>query len=316
MTAYILRRLVMLVPVMLVVGVVVFALVHLTPGDPAAVILGDRATPEQVAQLREELGLNDSLPVQFVRWFGGVLRLDFGDSIFIGEPVTRALLDRVQPTALLTLYAMLFQLAIGIPAGVISAIRSNSVIDRIVTVIAISGTAVPTFFLGILLILLFAVRLRWLPSGGYVPLTEDPVQHFKVMVLPSFTLGFSSAGLLARLVRSSMLDVLREDYVRTAFAKGLPEKLVVIRHALRNALIPALTVIGSSVGALLGGAVVTETVFTIPGMGRLVVQSIARRDYPVIQGAVMAIAMTYVLVNLIVDLLYVYIDPRVRLGGE
>lgn len=316
MTAYILRRLVMLVPVILVVGVVVFALVHLTPGDPAAVMLGDRATPEQIEQLRDQLGLNDPLPVQFVRWFGGVLQFDFGDSIFIGKPVTRALLDRVQPTLLLTLYAMLFQLAIGIPAGVISAVRSNSIVDRIVTVIAISGTAIPTFFLGILLILIFAVRLRWLPSGGYVPLTENPVQHAKAMLMPAFTLGFSSAGLLARLVRSSMLDVLREDYVRTAYAKGLPEKLVVIRHALRNALIPALTVIGSSVGALLGGAVVTETVFTIPGMGRLVVQSIARRDYPVIQGAVMAIAMTYVLVNLIVDLLYVYADPRVRLGGE
>lgn len=316
MTAYILRRLVSLIPVILVVGIVVFALVHLTPGDPAAVILGDRASGEDIQRLREQLGLNDPLPVQFVRWFGGVLRLDFGDSIFIGEPVTRALMDRVQPTLLLTVYAMLVQLTIGIPAGVISAVRHNSVLDRVLTVLAISGAAVPTFFLGILLILFFAVRQRWLPSGGYVPLTEDPVQHFKAMLMPAFTLGFSSAGLLARLVRSSMLDVLREDYVRTAYAKGLTERIVVIRHALRNALIPALTVIGTSIGALLGGAVVTETVFTIPGMGRLVVQSIARRDYPVIQGAVMTIAMTYVLVNLIVDLLYVYADPRVQLGND
>lgn len=316
MTTYILRRLVLLVPVLLVVGVVVFALVHLTPGDPAAVILGDRATPEDIQRLRGQLGLNDPLPVQFVRWFGGVLRLDFGESIFLGESVAGALRDRVQPTVLLTLYALLIQLLIGIPAGVFSAVRYNSPLDRILTVIAISGAAVPTFFLGILLILLFAVQLRWLPSGGYVPLTEDPVGHFKSMILPAFALGFSSAGLLARLVRSSMLDVLREDYVRTAFAKGLPGKAVVVRHALRNALIPALTVIGASIGALLGGAVVTETVFTIPGMGRLVVQSIARRDYPVIQGAIMTIAMVYVLVNLIVDLLYVYVDPRVRLGGE
>jgi peptide/nickel transport system permease protein len=316
MTAYILRRLVLLLPVILVVGIVVFALVHLTPGDPAAVILGDRATAEDINRLRDQLGLNDPLPDQFVHWFAGVLRLDFGDSIFLGEPVTHALLDRVQPTILLTTYALIVQLLIGVPAGVISAIRHNSVLDRVLTVIAISGAAIPTFFLGILLILFFAVRLRWLPSGGYVPLTEDPVQHFKSMLMPAFALGFSSAGLLARLVRSSMLDVMREDYVRTAFAKGLPEKLVVIRHALRNALIPALTVIGTSVGALLGGAVVTETVFTIPGMGRLVVQSIARRDYPVIQGAVMTIALTYVLVNLVVDLLYVYADPRVRLGGD
>jgi peptide/nickel transport system permease protein len=316
MTAYILRRLVSLVPVILVVGIVVFALVHLTPGDPAAVILGDRASAEDIERLREQLGLNDPLLLQFLRWIWGVVRFDFGESIFIGEPVTRALLDRVQPTLLLTIYAILVQIVIGVPAGVISAIRHNSIVDRILTVIAISGAAVPTFFLGIVLILLFAVRLRWLPSGGYAPLTEDPGKHFKSMLMPAFTLGFSSAGLLARLVRSSMLDVLREDYVRTAFAKGLPERLVVIRHALRNALIPAITVIGTSVGALLGGAVVTETVFTIPGMGRLVVQSIARRDYPIIQGAVMTIAMTYVLVNLIVDLLYVYADPRVKLGND
>jgi peptide/nickel transport system permease protein len=314
--AYILRRLVMLVPVLIVVGVVVFGLVHLTPGDPAAVMLGDRATPEDIAQLRDQLGLNDPLPVQFVRWFTNVLRLDFGESIFLGEPVTQALLDRVQPTVLLTLYAFSFQVLIGIPAGVLAAVRYNSPLDRVLTVMAISGSAIPTFFLGILLILVFSVRLRWLPSGGYVPFGEDPVAHFKGMLLPAFALGFSAAGLLARLVRSSMLDVLREDYVRTAFAKGLPEQLVIVRHALRNALIPALTVIGLSIGALLGGAVVTETVFTIPGMGRLVVQSIARRDYPVIQGAIIAIAMTYVLVNLIVDVLYVYIDPRVRLGGD
>lgn len=316
MIAYILRRLVLLLPVILVVGVVVFALVHLTPGDPAAVILGDRASAEDIERLRDQLGLNDPLPVQFLRWFGGVLRFDFGESIFIGEPVTSALLDRVQPTLLLTLYALTVQVMIGIPAGVLSAVRHNSILDRVLTVVAISGAAIPTFFLGIILILTFAVRLRWLPSGGYVPLTEDPVEHFKAMLMPAFTLGFASAGLLARLVRSSMLDVLREDYVRTAYAKGLPQRMVVIRHALRNALIPALTVIGTSLGALLGGAVVTETVFTIPGMGRLVVQSIARRDYPVIQGAVMTIAMTYVLVNLLVDVLYVYADPRVQLGND
>jgi peptide/nickel transport system permease protein len=316
MTAYILRRLIMLIPVILIVGIIVFALIHLTPGDPAAVILGDQATPEAVANLREQLGLNDPLPVQFIHWFSGVLHFDFGESIFMGEPVTRALLDRAQPTILLTIYALMFQIAIGVPAGVISAVKHNSIVDRIVTVVAISGAAIPTFFLGILLILFFAVRLGWLPSGGYTPLHEDPIAHFKKMLMPAFALGFSSAGLLARLVRSSMLDVMREDYVRSALAKGLPMRLVVIRHALRNALIPALTVIGTSVGALLGGAVVTETVFTIPGMGRLVVQSISRRDYPVIQGAVMVIAMTYVIVNLVVDLLYVYIDPRVRLGGE
>ena len=316
MTAYILRRLILLIPVILVVGIVVFALVHLTPGDPAAVILGDSATPEALANLRAQLGLDDPLPVQFLHWFGNVLTGDFGESIFMGKPVTTAMFERVQPTVLLTIYALIVQISIGVPAGVISAVKHNSFVDRIVTVISISGAAIPTFFLGILLILLFSVRLRWLPSGGYTPITEDPVAHFKAMLMPAFALGFSSSGLLARLVRSSMLDVLREDYVRTAFAKGLSQRAVVVGHALRNALIPALTVIGTSVGALLGGAVVTEVVFTIPGMGRLVVQSISRRDYPVIQGTVMVIAMTYVIVNLIVDVLYVYIDPRVRLGGD
>jgi peptide/nickel transport system permease protein len=316
MTTYILRRLIMLIPVLLVVGIVVFALVHLTPGDPAAVILGQNATSEQIEQLRDELGLNDPLPVQFVRWFGGVLRLDFGESIFLGRPVSRAIFERAQPTLLLTLYALLIQIVIGIPAGVIAAVRRDSIVDRGLMLMSISGAAVPTFFLGIMLILLFAVRLRWLPSGGFVELTDDPIRHFKGMILPAFALGFSSAGLLARLVRSSMLDVLREDYVRTAMAKGLTERVVVVRHALRNALVPAVTVIGYSLGALLGGAVVTETVFTIPGMGRLVVQSIGRRDYPLIQGAVMTIAAIYVIVNLLVDILYVFLDPRIRYGGD
>ncbi|MDQ3693078.1 MAG: ABC transporter permease [Chloroflexota bacterium] len=316
MTIYILRRLLMLIPVLLVVGVVVFTLVHLTPGDPAAVILGQSATPEQIEDLRQRLGLNEPLPVQFVSWFGGVLRLDFGESLFLGMPVTEALQQRAQPTLLLTLYALVIQITIGIPAGVIAAVNRNSILDRALMVASISGAAIPTFFLGILLILFFAVALRWLPSGSYVPITENPGEHFKGMILPAFALGFSAAGLLARLVRSSMLDVLNEDYVRTAWAKGVPGRRVVLGHALRNALIPALTVIGASMGALLGGAVVTETVFTIPGMGRLVVQSIARRDFPLIQGAIMLIAGIYVLVNLLVDVLYVYVDPRIRYGAS
>ena len=306
----------MLLPVLLIVGFIVFVLVHLTPGDPAVVILGQDATEEQIERLRDQLGLNDPLYIQFVNWFGGVLRLDFGDSIFLDRPVTQALLDRAQPTLLLTLYAMLIQIVIGITLGVVAAVKHNTYIDRALMVIAISGAAIPNFFLGIMLILFFAVRLGWMPSGGFTSITEDPVAHFKGMILPAFALGFSSAGLLARLVRSSMLDVMREDYIRTALAKGLPERTTVIRHALRNALIPAITVIGFSLGALLGGAVVTETVFTIPGMGRLVVQSVQRRDYPVIQGAVMLIATFYVLANLLVDILYVYIDPRIRYGND
>ena len=316
MTRYIARRLILLLPVLLIVGFIVFVLVHLTPGDPAVVILGQDATEEQIERLREQLGLNDPLYIQFINWFGGVLRLDFGDSIFLDRPVTQALLDRAQPTLLLTFYALTIQIVFGITLGVISAVKHNTFIDRALMVIAISGAAIPNFFLGIMLILFFAVRLGWMPSGGFTSITDDPVAHFKAMILPAFALGFSSAGLLARLVRSSMLDVMREDYIRTALAKGLPERVTVMRHALRNALIPAITVVGFSLGALLGGAVVTETVFTIPGMGRLVVQSVARRDYPVIQGAVMLIATFYVLANLMVDVLYVYIDPRIRYGNH
>jgi peptide/nickel transport system permease protein len=316
MTVYIMRRLLMLIPVLLVVGVVVFTLVHLTPGDPAAVILGQSATAEQIEQLREQLGLNEPLPIQFGQWLSGVVRLDFGESLFLGMPVTEALMQRAQPTLLLTLYALLIQIGIGVPAGILAAVNRNSIIDRILMLASISGAAIPTFFLGILLILIFAVALRWLPSGSYVPLTENPAEHFQGMILPAFALGFSAAGLLARLVRSSMLDVLSEDYVRTAWAKGVPGRSVILTHALRNALIPAITVVGASMGALLGGAVVTETVFTIPGMGRLVVQSISRRDFPLIQGAIMIIAGIYVLVNLLVDILYVYVDPRIRYGSS
>ena len=316
MLSYIVRRLVMMIPVLLIVGTIVFTLVHLTPGDPAAVYLGPDATDEQVEQLRERLGLNDPLWEQYIEWFAGVLRLDFGESLFLDQPVTDALIARAQPTILLTLYALMFQIIIGIPAGVIAAVRQDSPLDRIIMVFSISGAALPNFFLGILLILFFAVRLGWLPSGGFVEIGQDPVGHFKLMILPAFALGFSAAGLLARLVRSSMLDVLREDYVRTAMAKGLPERFVIIRHALRNALIPAITIVGVSIGGLLGGAVVTETVFTIPGMGRLVVQSISRRDYAVIQGAIMVTAAAYVLANLVVDVIYVYVDPRVRYGDQ
>jgi peptide/nickel transport system permease protein len=315
-TAYILRRLVLLLPVLLIVGVVVFILVHLTPGDPAAVMLGPEASNEQVQQLRDQLGLNDPFYIQFVDWVGGAIHLDFGNSIFLNMPVTTALWQRAQPTGLLTLYALIVSLLIGVPAGVIAAVRRNSWIDRALMALSVSGAAMPSFYLAILLILLFAVTLHWLPSGGYVSIIDNPVQHFKRMLMPAFSLGFAQAALLARLIRSSMLDVIREDYIRTAYAKGLARRRVITLHALRNGLIPAITVVGSSLGALLGGAVITETVFTLPGMGQLVVQSVLRRDFPVIQGAVMVIAAIYVLANLLVDVLYIYIDPRVRYGNK
>lgn len=316
MIAFIVRRLLLLVPVLLIVGVIVFSLIHLAPGDPVSMMLGREATIEQEEALREQLGLNEPLPIEFVNWFWGVLRLDFGDSLFIGKPVTEALLDRVQPTGLLALYSMAVSIVIAIPAGVLAAVRPNSLLDRLLMLVSISGAAIPGFFFGILLILLFAVKLDWLPSGGYADLGDDPVQHLTYMILPAAALGFSGAGFLARIVRSTMLDVLNEEYVRTAYAKGLPQRHVVLRHALRNALIPVMTVIGILLASTLGGAVVIETVFNIPGMGRLLVQSVTRRDFPLIQGAVMAIAAVEVLVMLIVDVLYVFIDPRIRYGAK
>ena len=316
MSAYIIRRLFLLIPVLMIVGVIVFTLIHLTPGDPASVMLGRDATIEQKVALREQLGLNEPFYIQLVEWFGNALRLDFGESLFIGKPVTEALLDRFQPTTLLALYSLTLSVMIAIPAGVLAATRPNSPLDRLLMIMSISGVAIPSFFFGILLILLFAVVLGWLPAGGYVDFGESPVQHLKYMILPTLALGFSSAGLMARLVRSTMLDVLNQDFVRTAYAKGLPQRHVVMLHALRNALIPVMTIVGISFAHMLGGAIVIETVFNLPGMGRLLVQSVTRRDFPVVQGAVMTVAAIQVLIMLLLDVLYVYVDPRVRYGSR
>lgn len=316
MTAYIIRRLLLLIPVLIIVAVIVFSLVHLTPGDPTSAMLGREASAEDKAALREQLGLNKPLIEQFVDWSWGALRLDFGESLFIRKPVTEAMLDRVEPTGLLTLYSLIFALALAIPSGVIAAMRPNSLIDRLLMVTSISGAAIPSFFFGILLMLLFAVRLGWLPSGGYNNIGDGFWDHFRYMIMPSIALGFSAAGLLARIVRSTMLDVFNQDYIRTAYAKGLTEGRVVRRHALRNAMIPAMTVIGIMLANMLGGAVVIETVFNIPGMGRLLIQSVVRRDFPVVQAAVLVVAVIEVLVMLLIDILYVFIDPRIRYGGE
>lgn len=316
MTAYILRRIALMVPVLVIVAIIIFSLIHITPGDPAAVMAGEEATAQQVEELRERLGLNEPIHMQFIHWTANAIQLDFGESLFLREPVTKAMLDRAQPTVLLTFYSLSLALLISVPSGVIAAVRRNSIVDRILMVVAISGAAIPNFFFGIVLILLFAVVFGWLPAGGYVDINDDPVQHFRRMILPSVALGFAAAGLLARMVRSTMLDVLNEDYVRTAFAKGLALRRVVLFHALRNALIPAMTVLGISLAGLLGGAIVVETVFSLPGMGRLVVQSIQRRDYPVIQGVVLVTAVIQLVVMLLVDVLYVYVDPRIRYGSD
>jgi peptide/nickel transport system permease protein len=314
MTGQIVRRLLSLVPVLVVVGFVVFFLIHLAPGDPAAVMAGNEATTERIEQLRHEMGLDRPLWEQFVSWSTRALRGDLGTSFFLNQPVLTAIGERIEPTGLLTLYALIMSILIGFPAGIVAAVRRNSWIDRLTMVTALGGVCIPSFWLGILMILVLAVWARWLPAAGYAPFLDDPLQNFRYLVMPAFSLGLQQAALLARVVRSSMLEVMREDYVRTARAKGVAEGMVVLRHALPNAMIPALTIIGNSMGNLLGGAIVTEAVFNTPGVGRLVVQSVLRRDFPVIQGAVLVIAAVYVLVNLIVDIAYVIADPRIRLS--
>lgn len=314
MLGYIFRRLLATIPVLFLVATGVFLLMKLTPGDPAGVLLGPDATEERRLALREQLGLNDSVFTQYWRWFSNALRGDLGDSIFLNKPVTTALLERTQPTLLLTFFSTLVALIVGLPLGILAARRRGSWVDVGTMTIAIIGISMPTFWLGLNLILFFAVKNRWLPVAGYAPLSAGVWESFKYMILPSITLGFAQAALLARMTRSMMLEVLNSDYVRTARAKGVREYGVVMRHAFRNALLPIINIIGLIVAALLGGAVVTEQIFNIPGIGRLLIQAVGRRDFPLVQGAVLVIATVYVLVNLVVDLIAASLDPRIRKG--
>jgi len=312
MTAYIVRRLLLMIPVLLLVAITIFFLLHMSPGDPVAVLLGPDATTEQVEQVREALGLNEPLPLQLLHWFQGLLRGDLGTSIFLNKPVTEAILERAEPTILLTIGASLVAILIGVPLGVLSAVRRGSLLDTGSMLVAMLGISMPTFWIGLNLILIFAVTLRWLPAQGYQSISEAGVATLKYLLLPSITLGAAQAALLARMTRSMMLEVLSEDYIRTARAKGVLERRVVFRHALHNAFIPLVTVIGLTFAVLMGGAVITEQVFNIPGVGRLLVQAVLRRDFPLVQGIVLTIAFLYVVINLLVDVLYVFLDPRIR----
>jgi peptide/nickel transport system permease protein len=312
MSKYILRRLVQMVPVLLLVSLVVFSLLHLTPGDPATTMLGQEATPEAVAALRERLGLDQPLPVQYVRWLASVLRGDLGRSIRTNQPVTEAILERLPVTVQLSAMSILIALMIAIPVGIISALRRNTALDSGATTLALLGVALPNFLLAILLIYLFSIQLRWLPPIGYVPLWEDPGENLRRMIMPALTLGTALAAIIMRLTRSSLLEVLEQDYVRTARAKGLTESRMVRVHALKNSLIPVVTIVGLQIGGLLGGTVITETIFALPGIGRLIVDSIFRRDFPLVQGAVLFVAVAFLVTNLLVDLLYAFLDPRIR----
>lgn len=304
MYQYIARRLLLTIPVVVGVSLLVFSMIRLIPGDPARAMAGVNATPEFIEQTRLRLGLDQPLYVQYGQFAVSLLRGDLGNSVFSGRPVTQEIGERFPRTLLLATVALLISTTLGITAGVISATRRNSIFDNVSMFLALVGVAAPVFWMALMLQLLFSVQLRWLPATGI-----GTVAH---IVLPAITLGMSSAALMARITRSSMLDVLRQEYITTARSKGLIERVVVNKHALKNALIPVVTVLGLQFGTLLGGAVLTETVFSWPGVGRLLVDSILRRDYPVVQGTVMLLAFTFVIINLVVDVLYAVLDPRIH----
>jgi peptide/nickel transport system permease protein len=310
---YVLRRLLLAVPVLVGVSILVFAVMHLSPGDPAAIMLGAQATREDVERLHRDLGLDRALPVQYARWIGRVLQGDLGRSIPLGREVLPEVLIRFKATLILTGGALLVALAIGLPAGIVSATRQYTWLDRLSMGVAVTGVSLPVFWTGIMLIIVFSLTLRWLPSAGmfspYGGGLGDLAWH---LLLPAITLGTASAAALARMTRSAVLEIVRQDFVRSARAKGLDERAVVGRHVLKNALNPIVTVLGIQVGTLLGGAILTETVFSWPGLGSMMVRAIQARDYPLVQGGVLLIATTFVLVNLLVDLLYAWFDPRIR----
>ena len=312
MLAYVVRRLVATVFVMTLVAFFVFSLLYLTPGDPAATIAGDLATADDIARIHRQLGLDDPFLVRFGHWAWGVLQGDLGTSIFTNLPVTTLIGQRVGPTVSLTVIALIITLSFAIPLGVIAASKVGSWIDRLLMVVAVLGFSVPSFVLGYIAILCFSVWLDWLPVQGYASLSEGFAPFIEHLILPSIVLGLIYGALIARITRAAMLEVLSQDYIRTAQAKGLTEGKVLVGHALRNAAIPIVTVIGSGIALLIGGVIVTETVFAIPGIGRLTVDAILRRDYPIIQGVTLVLSAVYVVINLLVDVSYTFFDPRVR----
>src|SRR6267142_1294161 len=314
MSRYLLQRLATIIPTLVLVSMLVFGLQQLLPGDPAIVLAGEDRDPAAVAYLREKLHLDKPLPIRYLYWIGGVLRGDLGDSLRIQKPVVDLILEKLPVTLQLASMAIVIAILIGVTAGVISAVKKDTAWDYAANVFALWGLSTPNFWLGILLILLFAVQLGWLPASGYVSPFEDLRANLAAMVMPAFVLGNAFAAVLMRHTRSAMLQVLNSDYVRTARAKGLDERVVILKHALRNALIPVITLGALEFGTLLSGAVLTEQVFTIPGFGKLIVDAVFNRDYGVVQGVVLFTATVYIMLNLIADVAYVLVNPRIRVG--
>lgn len=316
MMSFLARRLLFMIPVALLVSFVTFMLIHLIPGDPARVLLGESATPQTVAALRHQLGLDQPLFTQYIIWLGQALHGNLGESIQLQQPVTQAILQRLPVTAELGIISLIVSVALAIPLGVLAAGKRNTPIDWLINVLSLVGTAIPNFVLGLLLILFLAVALRPFPPGGYVPFAQDPLGNLRDLVLPVITLATGAVAGNMRQVRASMIEVLGQDYIRTARAKGLRRGRVYFVHALRNALLPMLTIVGLQAGAILGGAVIIESIFLWPGVGMLAIQSILSKDYPVVQGVVLLSALSYMFVNLLVDVGYGALDPRISLSSD
>ncbi len=312
MVGYILQRILASVPVMGFVALFVFLLLRLTPGDPAAIIAGDTATPEQLEAIRDSLGLNDPLFVQFFDWIFKLLQGDFGTSIQSREPVLKLIADRMEPTISLALTTIILSVIIAVPLGVIAAWKHGTLIDRFVMLLSVLGFSIPVFVIGYLMISLFSMQLNWFPVQGFRPIGDGMADFFHRIALPTLTLTLLYIALIARITRTSMLEILGEDYIRTARAKGLPEIRVLMRHALRNCSVPIITVIGIGFALIISGVVVTESVFNLPGLGRLTVDAVLSRDYPVIQAVILLASLIYVVVNLLIDISYVLLDPRIR----
>jgi len=313
LTNYILKRILALLPIMFIVGLFVFFIIHLIPGNPAAMMLGPEATPEEIDAFSRLMGLDRPIPIQFVEWISNVVKGNFGMSLFFqGQSVTRVVFEHFKVTLTLTVLGVILAIVFGIITGVIAAINHNNLLDRVIMVITSAGVSIPNFWLGLMLVLFFSIRLSILPPAGFKPLSAGLGESLRYLILPAITLAFGQTSLIARMTRSNMLEVLRSDYVRTAKAKGLSELMVNYKHALKNVLIPVITIIGLSFANLMGGAVVTEQIFNIPGVGRLLIKSVFTRDYPVIEGIVLYIVAMWVIINLVTDVLYVIIDPRIE----
>ena len=310
MLAFLARRLLIAIPTVFLISVFVFALQQVLPGDPVLVMAGEERDPEVIAALREKYRLNDPIPIQYLAWAGNALQGDLGVSLRTQQPVLELIGEKLPVTIQLAVMALIIAILIGIPAGILSAYKKGTWIDWLANIVALSGLSVPNFWLGIMLILLVSVKLGWLPASGYQPLTEDPLQSIKVMIMPAFVLGTAIAATLMRHTRSAMLSVLKSDYVRTARAKGLRERVVLVKHALRNALVPVITVITLLFGELLAGAVLTEQIFTIPGFGKLVVDAVFNRDYAVVQGIVLCTGIAFIAMNILADAAYRVLNPR------